>query len=166
MKLYEDEKIYDKEMIEILKDLIYVESDLEFKTLTTIINNFKIIIYQRENFDKLRVYIENLHTSNFEQGYISKKDLNFDKLSKYTLENYFKKVFNDKKSHFENLKESLKNDSGYLLSWHCNVAMFIHDFCLIQDYKERNKIAHKFMKKIFDVNYNWEKLTSSNGSEC
>lgn len=69
------------------------------------------------------------------------------------------------KSYFELFQESLKEDLGYLLSWHCNIAMFFHDNCGIQDYLERNEMAYKFIKKIFGINYDWKKLMDSGGKD-
>lgn len=160
-------KIYDNEMIEILKSLEYVIDVGDWTTLTSVTRNFKVVISQCDDNDYLHVRIEYLNTTEFDEGYVLTKFLNFDDFKNYCLVNYFKKEINVKKglSNCQKLQNDLKNDNDYLLGWHSNIAMFIHDCCLIQDYNERNKLASMFMRRIFDIKYNWKKLMESGGKE-
>ena len=54
------------------------------------------------------------------------------------------------KEAFNTLQQAMHDDPNYAWSWHCNLAMSAHD-CGV-DYETSNKIAHEFMRRLFEVN--------------
>lgn len=63
------------------------------------------------------------------------------------------------------VSELLKNnfeEDGILLGWHSNIACWIMDNLGIVDYNLRNKLAQRFIKRFFDVDYDWMKLLNPN----
>lgn len=57
------------------------------------------------------------------------------------------------------MKEHLKYDD-ILLGWHSNIACWFLDNLCIVDYDTRNKLAQKFIKRFFDIDYDWVKLVN------
>lgn len=66
-------------------------------------------------------------------------------------ENLFELLLNE-------FKEQLENDSGLLIAWDSNIAMWFHDKCGITDYEKRNDLAQEFLKHFFNIDYDWRKL--------
>lgn len=58
---------------------------------------------------------------------------------------------------YKAFKEHLK-DEDILLGWHSNIACWFMDNLGIVDYDTRNKLAYNFIKKFFDIDYDWKKL--------
>jgi len=58
------------------------------------------------------------------------------------------------------LRQNILNDDDILLGWHSNIACWIMDNLCIVDYDTRNKLAQKFIKRFFDIDYDWVKLVN------
>lgn len=62
---------------------------------------------------------------------------------------------------YEAFKEDLK-DIDNLLGWHSNIACWIMDNLGVVDYENRNQLAQNFIKRFFDIDYDWIKLLNPN----
>lgn len=75
-----------------------------------------------------------------------------------------KKILNDAIS-FENILGLFKfhlKDKELLLGWHSNIACWTMDNLGVVDYENRNQLAQKFIKRFFDIDYDWIKLLNPN----
>ena len=48
-------------------------------------------------------------------------------------------------------------DNDLLLGWHSNIACFFMDNCNI-DHEKSNELSKKFLRKFFDLEYDWKSL--------
>jgi hypothetical protein len=51
-------------------------------------------------------------------------------------------------------------DNDILLGWHSNIACWIMDNLGIVDYEKRNEFAYLFIKRFFNIEYDWNNLVN------
>ena len=70
-----------------------------------------------------------------------------------------KRTQQSKQSGYELFKIDLKDDD-ILLGWHSNIACWIMDNLGIVDYEKRNEFAYLFIKRFFNIEYDWNNLVN------
>lgn len=63
---------------------------------------------------------------------------------------------------YEYFRLNMNNDPDILLGWHSNISSWIMDNLGIVAYDVRNELAQKFIKRFFDIDYDWVKLVNPN----
>lgn len=84
------------------------------------------------------------------------KDGDFDEIEIAYIINFIKDI-----SIIDLIKYHFKEDD-VLLGWHSNIACWIMDNLGVVDYENRNQLAQNFIKRFFDIDYDWIKLLNPN----
>lgn len=63
---------------------------------------------------------------------------------------------------YEYFRLNINKDPDILLGWHSNIACWIMDTIGIVEYNSRNDLARMFIKRFFDIDYDWVKLVNPN----
>ena len=63
---------------------------------------------------------------------------------------------------YEYFRLNMNKDPDILLGWHSNISSWIMDNLGIVAYDVRNELAQKFIKRFFDIDYDWVKLVNPN----
>jgi len=63
---------------------------------------------------------------------------------------------------YEYFRLNMNKDPDILLAWHSNIACWIMDNLGVVEYNYRNELARMFIKRFFDIDYDWVKLVNPN----
>jgi hypothetical protein len=63
---------------------------------------------------------------------------------------------------YEYFRLNMNKDPDILLGWHSNISSWIMDNLGIVSYDVRNELAQKFIKRFFNIDYDWVKLVNPN----